>query len=190
MSVKSAFVRCKRDIANFLTVREATSEDESCVASLLLNSFDTTYAEKLPQAVLSEDRKRDLQDVNARRKGGGVWILEMGNRLIGTFSLLLPSSQLSESWLPDMATLRCVAVAPEYHGLGLSERLLQEADDRVRLWGLKGICLHIVKEATSVGRVYERYGYLRDRRGDREFLGLSLSGYIRPLSVDLIQRMG
>ncbi len=190
MSVRSAFARCKRDVANFLSVRQAQSPDDSAVSSLLLDSFDGTYAAKLPQAALSEERRRDLQDVEARRNAGGVWILELGNKIVGTFSLILPGSKLSESWLPQTATLRCVAVDPSFHGFGFSERLLVEADEIVRLWGLKGICLHVVTGALGVGRLYERHGYLRDRRGDREFLGVSLMGYVRPLSADYVQALG
>lgn len=97
---------------------------------------------------------------------------------------------MPRSWLPQTATLRCVAVDPAFHGFGFSERLLVEADEIVRLWGLKGICLHVVNGALGVGRLYERHGYLRDRRGDRDFLGGSLMGYVRPLSADYVQAIG
>lgn len=187
MSFRSAVARCQRDISNFLALREAQEADDKPVGDLLLHSFESTYARKLPEAVLSEARRKDLESVSERRRGGGVWILELGNKIVGTFSLLKPGSPLSESWLPETATLRCLAVDPSFHGLGFSERLLTEADEIIRLWGLKGICLHVVAGALGVGRLYIRHGYLRDPRGDRGFLGIDLHGYVRPLSAEIIQ---
>lgn len=187
MSTSRASTRCHRDISNFLVLRESNIDDDLAIGALLVHAFNSTYARKLPEAVLSDARRTDLLAVDTRRKAGGVWVLEFGNKIVGTFSLIRPAHAMSESWLPDTNTLRCLAVDPGFHGFGFSERLLTEADDISRFWGMKGICLHVVAGAGGVGRLYSRHGYLRDERGDREFLGVQLNGYIRPLSSEILR---
>jgi GNAT superfamily N-acetyltransferase len=186
MHTRNFASRCQRDISNFLQIREAAAEDDTSVGEFLLHAFDTTYFKKMPEAALSEDRKRDLLDVAGRRASGGVWILSLGEQLVGTFSMLHPRSNLAESWLPESAVLRCVAIAPQFHGLGLSERILLESEQIARLWGMKALCLHVVQGSKGVAGVYENFGFLRDARGDGRFYEIPLWGFTLPLSIEAL----
>jgi GNAT superfamily N-acetyltransferase len=186
MHTGSFATRCQRDISNFLKIREATKQDDLVVGEFLINAFDTTYGKKMPSAALSQDRKTDLMDIASRREGGGVWILELGNQMVGTFSLLHPRSNLADSWISDSAVLRCVAIAPEFHGYGLSERILLESEQIARLWGMRALCLHVVAGSKGVARVYEQFGFLRDARGDGQFFDVPLWGFLLPLNIDVL----
>lgn len=156
----------RRDIANFIGVREAREKDDHVIAELLVYTFLETYRQKLPHVVTTTSRENDLRDVGRRRAGGRVLVLDLGEKVIGTCALLLPGTQVYDGWLPDHGNLRCVAVAPAFQGLRFSQVLLDEAEILAREWGLRGLCLHVQKGAEGVARLYQERGFERDTRGD------------------------
>lgn len=167
----------RRDISHFVLVRLARVEDERAIGELLVRAFVQTYSRKLPEVETNSVRKLELHDVAGRREEGLVYVMELGYRIIGTFTLIRPGALLTQSWLPNTANLRCVAIDPEYHGLGLSQQLLVEAERRAREWGSDAICLHVQKGAEGVAKMYEKFGFRRDNRGDRVYNGSSIEGY-------------
>lgn len=175
--------RESRDLANFIQLRPAFPSDDLSVAELLLHTFISTYAQKLPTITTSDERKKELRDVGSRRKQGYVCIAELGYRTIGTFSLIHPESPLSEAWRPNGATLRCLAIDPEFHGLALSELLLDEADRVAGAWNAGAVFLHVQNGADRVATLYQRHGYVRDPLGDKISHGSSLEGYCKNLST-------
>lgn len=168
----------RRDISNFLRLRTATPGDDPSIGAFLLHTFLKTYQEKMPLFVTTEERKRDLLNVSAKRKVGTVCVLELGYRIVGTFSLIHPESDACEAWLENSANLRCVAIDPDFQGLGFSEILLTEAHRIARLWEVMHVCLHVQNGADAVARLYQKSGYIRDSRGDGEANGQNLEGYI------------
>lgn len=177
-------VKRARDITNFINLRPAMPSDDLAIAELLLHTFLTTYKEKLPDVHTTEERKRELRDVGARRRQGFVGVAELGYRIIGTFSLIHPESPVSEAWGDPGATLRCVAIDPEFHGLALSELLLNEADRVARAWYSRTIYLHVQKGANKVAVLYQRHGYVRDMSGDKASLGAELEAYRKELAFE------
>jgi GNAT superfamily N-acetyltransferase len=169
----------KRDIVNFIHVRKALPGDDLAVAELLTKTFISTYEKKLPTVATSDSRRLELQNVALRRRNGHVAVAELGFRIIGTFALIHPDAEESESWLPAGATLRCVAIDPDFHGLDLSLLLLKEAERVAKFWHSECICLHVQAEADRVASLYERNGYRRDPRGDKESHGNKICGYVK-----------
>ncbi len=169
----------KRDIANFIQIRRALPGDDLAIAELLTKTFLTTYEKKLPTVQTTAERRQELQNVATRRKNGHVAVAELGFRIIGTFALIHPESEESESWVINGSTLRCVAIDPEFHGLDLSKLLLEEAERIARLWDSDCICLHVQAEANRVASLYERSGYLRDPKGDKVSFGNPIFGYVK-----------
>jgi len=172
-----------RDLVNFIRLRPAMPGDDLSVAELLVHTFLSTYERKLPFLTTCDDRKKELRDVSSRRKQGYVCVVELGYRIIGTFSLIHPESPKSEAWRPNGATLRCVAIDPEFHGLALSELLLDEADRVASAWNSEAIHLHVQKGAAKVASLYLRHGYLRDTEGDKISFGNDLEAYYKPLRI-------
>ena len=168
-----------RDITNFLTIREGQPGDDRNLGEFLVRVFTETYREKLPQVSTSAERISDLMDVITKRRSGVVCVLELGYKIVGSFSLIHPDAKISDAWLPNSATLRCVAVDKEYHGLGFSELLLREAHRRAASWGMESVCLHVQKGADKVAALYEQVGYKRDPRGDKIDRGQDIIGYLR-----------
>jgi GNAT superfamily N-acetyltransferase len=171
-----------RDIFDFINIRQASCLDDNHVADLLVKSFTETYAQKLPQIVTPQQRISELRDIKSRRENGEVCVLELGYRIIGTFSLINPDSNLSECWIQNAANLRCLAIDPEFHGLGFSEVLLTESERIARSWSLSLICLHVQKGAEGVAKLYKKRGYIRDPHGDFQSHGLPVEAYFLPLS--------
>ncbi len=170
-----------RDLINFIQLRAALPSDDLAIADLLMHTFLSTYKEKLPTVQTSEERKEELRNVRGRRKNGYVCVAELGYKIIGTFALIHPESPSSEAWRPNGATLRCVAIDPHFHGLALSELLLEEADRISKLWAASGIYLHVQDGAEKVAALYEKHGYVRDPSGDKIALGNKLLGYMKAL---------
>ena len=168
----------KRDLSNFINIRSAYPGDDLVLGNLLVQTFAQTYALKLPTAVTTNERERELRDVNGRRKNGIVRVIEFGFRIIGTYSLIYPKTELDESWAADGCTLRCLAVDPEFHSLKLSEHLLQDSVEVALGWGARVICLHVQRGAIGVARLYERFGFKRSVEGDRIYMGNFIEGYI------------
>jgi len=176
-----------RDILDFISIRAASGIDDDEIGDLLARTFSLTHAEKLPHAMPSPDRVAELRDVKRRRENGRVVVLELGYRIIGTFALIHPESKISDSWLANGATLRCVAVDPEFHGLGFSTALLAESEELAKSWGVDYICLHVQQGAHGVAKLYQGRGYIREPRGDLRSHGHVIEGYYLPLDATKAQ---
>lgn len=166
-----------RDIANFLNIRLAHPGDDLAIGELLLRTFVQTYEKKLPKVATCTQRRRDLLNVTARRRGGVVCVLELGYRIVGTFSLIHPDSPECEAWIPEAANLRCVAIDPEFQGYRFSDFLLKSAVDFSQEWGIQCICLHVQAGANSVAKLYQSFGFSRDPHGDKICFGFGVEGY-------------
>ncbi len=166
-----------RDVANFMHLRIAGPGDDPAISDLLMRTFLETYAKKLPDVETTEERKLELRDVATKRRSGIVCVMEFGHKVVGTFSLIHPESPESDAWIENYATLRCVAIDPEFHGLQFSHMMLEESVRLSCSWALSGICLHVQKGADKVAALYERFGYERDARGDMISTGQEIEGY-------------
>lgn len=172
----------RRDLSNFVKIRTAFPGDDLNLGDMLVRTFRETYSRKLPNLITTDQREMELRDVHSRRLNGVVRVLELGFQLIGTYSLMAPQSALDDSWTPSTCTLRCVAVDPGFHSLRLSERLLEDAMMRARDWRAEAVCLHVQSGATGVAKLYERFGFQRDPRGDKTSYGYQIEGYLLALS--------
>lgn len=173
-----------RDILDFISLKTASGEDQEAIGELLVRTFMQTYARKLPHVCTPEERIKELRNVALRQHDGDVLILELGYRIIGTAALIRPGASSSESWLENSSNLRCVAIDPEFQGLGFAEVLLGEAEALARRWNSSNVCLHVQSGAEGVARMYLRWGFTRAPVGDIICHGHRVDGYV----LDLIGR--
>lgn len=168
-----------------LQVRVAEPRDDAAIGELLVDSFVTAYAQKLPSIVTREERKRDLRDVASRRTQGTVLVAELEGQIVGTVTLYPPGAAKSEAWLPNAADLRQLAVSPAHFGKGHSAALMDEAERLAWSWGVDAVCLHVRRGVEGVARLYRRRGYLREPGGDLDFPHVFLEAYVlrRPKST-------
>ena len=173
--------RNPRDIENFLRTRVATEQDDRYIAALLLKAFLETNSKKMPSVRHNEERIFELFNVATRRKHGKVIIVELGKEIVATCALIPPGSPEGEEWTLDTAYLRALAVDPNYHGLGLSRRLLDASRNLASEWNVDSVALHVQAGATGVAKLYQKYGFRRDERGDTESCGNQIEGWIYDL---------
>jgi GNAT superfamily N-acetyltransferase len=169
------------DVMARLRIREARPEDDAAIGELLVEAFITQYAKHLPEVVYTDERKRELRDVAARRAVAKMLVAEVDGEVAGTVALLPPGAPGSQAWLPGAADLRQLATAVRFHGTGLARPLLDAAEDVARQWGINTVTLHVRKGADGVMRMYERRGYVREPAGDLELPTVSLVAFARRL---------
>jgi GNAT superfamily N-acetyltransferase len=183
--VKVIRTEAKRDILNFVTLRLAHEGDDITIGDLLTRAFTATYEKKLPEVATPYQRLSELRGVADRRRAGAVYALELGYRAIGSVALIRPNSAYSQAWLPATANLRCLAIDPDFHGLGLTEPLLAASEQLTQSWGFDQICLHVQKGAAGIARLYESRGYERCPEGDLETNGAVVEAYLLHLNRQL-----
>jgi len=162
-----------------LVIRPAEARDDAAIGELLVTSFITAYAAKLPEVVYSEARKGELRDVATKRREAIVLVAERADRVIGTVALYPPGAAKSEAWLPNTGDLRQLAVHPDHFGEGLSAPLLDAIEAAAWALGVVGITLHVRRGADGVARMYQRRGYARAPDGDLMLPEVELLAYVR-----------
>jgi hypothetical protein len=172
----------RRDIVNFITLRQAHPRDDLALGEFLVTTFRTKQNEKNPDWQDSAERIIDLLNVKDRRENGVVLIYELGYQIIGTFSVICQQAAINTAWLPNSTMLRCIAVAPSFHGLSLSKEMLQEVDRISLRMGATHCCLQVNELASSVAQLYIKSGYNRDFCGDAICSGVPVHGYYKVLS--------
>lgn len=171
-----------------LLIREALPGDDEIVGELLVEAYVKAYAQKMPEVVVTDERKRELRSVAAKRKIATVLVAELDGHLVGTVAVFKPGTPESEAWLANAADIRHLAVDPRLHGRDLSKPLLDEAERIARSWGIDAICLHVHRRNYGVARLYMKRGYIRDSSGDLDYPSVSLEGYVlqcKPSSSEL-----
>lgn len=163
-----------------LMVRPAEARDDAAAGELLVQSFLTAYAAKMPEVRLSEQRVRELRDMAGKRATATVLVAELHGEVVGTVMLYRPGHPQSEAWLPNSADLRQLAVAPTHFGKGIATPLLDEAERIAWGWGVAAIGLHVRRGAHGVARLYQARGYQRDASGDMDRPGVFLEAYAKP----------
>jgi GNAT superfamily N-acetyltransferase len=165
-------------VVNRAIIREARPEDDFGIGELLVDAYITKYAQKMPEVVYTEERKRSLRDVAAKREIAAVLVAEVEGEVAGTVALFPPGAPGSEAWTPNTADLRHLATAVRYHGTGLSRPLLDAAEDLARKWGVDAVALHVRKGNAGVAAMYRKRGYVRTPEGDLELPTVSLEAYL------------
>ncbi|MBI3544665.1 MAG: GNAT family N-acetyltransferase [Deltaproteobacteria bacterium] len=161
-----------------LIVRGALPQDDARVGELLVEAFVETYARKMPEVVVDENRKRDLRDVATKRGEAAVLVAELDGAVVGPVAVFKLGSPQSQAWLPNAVDLRHLAVDPRCHGRGISKALLDRAEALAREeWKVSAICLHVRRGAVGVARLYLSRGYQRDPAGDLAKPTVFLEGY-------------
>ncbi|MCO5143164.1 MAG: GNAT family N-acetyltransferase [Oligoflexia bacterium] len=171
----------KRDIANFIFIRSAIPGDDLQVGDLLAYSYLPTEKNSL-QAYEQSESEQNLRDVRTKRVHGIVRVLELGYKVIGTYTLIPPNSSLDESWTYNTATLCHMAIDPDYRGLRLSINLLNDAIEVARKWQVEKICIQICSDALNIARLFEKFGFIRDKIGDMNYFSYKMKGYSYPLA--------
>ncbi len=163
--------------------REAVPQDDVAIGELLVESFVSSYARKLPEVTVTESRRAELRDVAGKRGLAKIWVAEHDGVVVGTVTMWPPGAPKSEAWIENAADLRQLAVARSQRGGVVSTRLLELAEAWAFEQKFVGVCLHVRRGAAGVRAVYERRGYLRKPEGDLDLLPeVFLEAFFLPFS--------
>lgn len=150
-------------------IRRAEARDDVAVGELLIESFVTMYARKMPEVIVSENRKHELRQTASRRENGLVWVAELEGKIVGSVVLWPWGAKESEAFVEGAMDLRQLAVSESARGKGISAALCDVVEQYARAQGAPGVCLHARHGAVGVHGLYEKRGYQRRPDGDLDF---------------------
>ncbi len=161
-----------------IIVRSAVCSDDAAVGELLVTAFVETYARKMPEVVVTDERKAQLRAVADKRSVANVWVAEVDGALAGTVATWSPGAPGSEAWRPNAVDLRHLAVSRSHRGFGVSAALLDAAEAHAWSLGAEAVCLHVRRGAHGVRGLYVSRGYAEDPEGDLDRPEVSLEALV------------
>ncbi|MBO4937424.1 MAG: GNAT family N-acetyltransferase [Oscillospiraceae bacterium] len=108
-----------------------------------------------------------------------LWVAEDGERLVGGFDLLLPGLEdysygydlnFDEEQLLRVVQMDTAAVHPDYRGLGLQKRLMEQAQQQIPAGSILLCTIHpdnrfslnnVLKQGYTIEKKLEKYGSVR-----------------------------
>lgn len=124
-----------------------------------------------------------LRNAARRAEHGVLWVaVDVDGRVVGTATVALPGSTLTQMCREGEAELRMVAVAPRARGRGVGEALTRASLDLAVERGAKRMVLASLEAMTAAHRLYERLGFSRAPERDwHTDGGLLLMAFTRDL---------
>jgi ribosomal protein S18 acetylase RimI-like enzyme len=145
-----------------VTIRDAASEDWRFITALgertVMDSV-STLRHASPHAVF-DGLERLLDTV--RSAAHQALVAEVDGRSAG-FVLVLDSLP-DEVTGDDQAFIAYMAVEPAFRGAGVGDALLARAENEAKLRGAPYIALMVTEENAAARKLYERAGYVVERR--------------------------
>lgn len=143
-------------------VREAAAADRAFIEDLGKRTLGDSVAHfRFASQAMLEASYDGLLDFVYRQPHAG-FIAERGGSPVGFLLMLLT--------MPDEVTrmpqgfVAYMAVEPEARGAGIAKQLLAAAEDEARARGLPYMGLMVTEDNAAARAVYERAGYLTERR--------------------------
>ncbi|MFO0741453.1 MAG: GNAT family N-acetyltransferase [Labilithrix sp.] len=103
----------------------------------------------------------DLRALETRYRDGRFWVAELGGEIIGTVAIRPKDEGRCE--------LKRLYLRPDARGLGLGQRLYEEAEAFARAVGYAKLWLDSSRRFTSAHRLYERNGFVLVERLDNDW---------------------
>jgi ribosomal protein S18 acetylase RimI-like enzyme len=139
-----------------VVVRRVRSDEYEAVGEVVVEAYRTLGD------VTRGSYEQQMRDVAGRVASGEVLVAEVGGEVVGTVTVAVGPSALSEGDDPDAATIRMLAVAAQARGGGVGETLVRACIDRARVSGCRRVRLSTRTSMRSAQRLYERLGFRRD----------------------------
>ncbi len=162
-----------------ITIRLTREDDDALLGELQVEAYLAQYAGKRPHLMPSAQRLANLRDQAGRRQSGTVLVGERDGAIFGCVTLYRWGNPKTEAWIEGAANVRMLAVAPAFHGHGLSGVLMDAAEAQARDWQAPAVCLHARDGCDGVARLYRARGYVREPAADFSPMpGVALEGYV------------
>lgn len=150
-----------------IVVRAATSEDCEGILECLALAFAPYRDAYTPEAFL--DTVLTAETILKRMGQMSIFVATAeSGQIVGTIACKLTGR--------DRGHLRGMAVRPDWHGSGVSARLLGRAEEELRKAGCTRITLNTTEPLKRASHFYEKYGFRPTGKGG-SFFGMALFEY-------------
>ena len=159
-------------------VRNAVVEDFDRVAVLAVSAYRQYF-----QSLSIKNwniMQTSLSDVSKIADRGQLIVAQSDRELVGSVVYFTPGTSNSRLFEPEWASIRMLAVSPNYRRQGIGQQLSQECIDRARKDKAEVIALHTSELMTGAMKMYEKLGFERDIELPRS-LGLRYWRYLLDL---------
>jgi ribosomal protein S18 acetylase RimI-like enzyme len=141
-------------------VRNALAQELNDVASLNVEAY-----RQYSDALTSDNWQRmqtNLLNVAEVAKQGQLIVAQQGQALVGAVVYCPPGASDGRLFQPEWASLRMLAVLPQYQGQGIGQQLSRECIHRAEHDKAEVVGLHTSELMTAARRMYERLGFRQD----------------------------
>lgn len=143
-----------------LIIRDAVAEEFSRVAALNVKAY-----QEYSQALTPDNWKimqTNLLNVAEIAKAGRLIIAQQEQNLVGSVVYCPPGTSNSRLFQSEWASLRMLAVLPQYRGLGVGRQLSLECVHRAKQDNAEVVGLHTSEVMVAARKMYERLGFEQD----------------------------
>ena len=172
----------RRDIINFMTIRDATEDDDRSLGEFLISIFSEVNQRKIG-LTMNEKRRKELSQTKERRNHAVVRILEFNSKIIGSYTLSSPGSPYNLSWCPLSCYFSTFALHQNFHGMGLGSMLILDARTKALDQMIPSMMILVEKTAHKLHEFYLNHGFYYDPAGDCEHVGMDLIGMKADLTL-------
>lgn len=144
----------------------AVEQEDRQVARVLISAYEACWGPGDWNHYRAE-----LSDTAARRIHGVVLVARTAGAVVGTVTVIPPTSGRASGLGSSSAEMRMLAVAPRCQGQGIGEELVRAAGEVSVGLGLGEVALHSDEDLVAAHRLYQRLGFLRDPVNDMTLAG-------------------
>ncbi|MDJ0593179.1 MAG: GNAT family N-acetyltransferase [Pleurocapsa sp. MO_226.B13] len=125
--------------------------------------------------------KQSLVNVAKTANDADFILAEAENEIVGAIAYYPPGKSNPRFFAPNWASLRLLAVTPNYRGQGMGKLLTIEGITRAKKDNAKGVGLHTSEAMTTAQKMYAALGFQCDRELP-SMLGSRYWLYLLPLA--------
>jgi ribosomal protein S18 acetylase RimI-like enzyme len=141
-------------------IREAFPEEFNDIALLAIEAY-REYSQVLTPENWSL-MQTNLTKLSAVARVGTLLVAVQDQTLVGTVIYHPPGVSDRQVFQPDWASLRMLAVAPQYRSEGIGKRLSMACIERAKQDNAKIIGLHTSELMVAARNMYQRLGFQQD----------------------------
>ena len=163
-----------------LSIRLATAEDSSSIASLLNESFKE-YRRLYTRAAFAATTPSS-EVILVRLKEGPIWVAVSDGTIMGTVSMVNR---------PKGMYIRSMAIRPRVQGRGIGWALLECVEDFARSNGCRRLFLSTTPFLKPAIRLYRCFGFQPTAEGPHDLHGtrlLAMEKELPPLGIDTLSK--
>ena len=160
-------------------VRNALNYEFNDVALLAVEAY-SEYSHTLTSDNW-EIMRTNLSNVAEIAKQGRLIVAQLEQKIVGSVVYYSPRTSDSRFFQPEWASLRMLAVLPQYQGQGIGQQLSLECVHRSKQDEAGVIGLHTSELMVAARRMYERLGFKQDIELPRS-LGIRYWRYVLKLT--------